>query len=104
MRQAVGRRSVVVDRSGPAPCLRESRPAGCASLSLTSLVIRTGTYTNTASSALVLGDAGPNTITDTGTNNCIVGGGGKDVVNGDRTDICIIGPGSGTIYRKCTTA
>jgi hypothetical protein len=104
MRHGVGRRSVVVDRSGPAPCLRESRPAGCASLSLTSLVIRTGTYTNTASSALVLGDAGPNTITDTGTNNCIVGGGGKDVVNGDRTDICIIGPGSGTIYRKCTTA
>lgn len=100
MRQAVGRRSVVVDRSAPAPCLRETRPAGCASLSLTSLVIRTGTYTNTASSALVLGDAGPNTITDTGTNNCIVGGGGK----GDRTDICIIGPGSGTIYRKCTTA
>jgi signal peptidase I len=84
--------------------IRDLRPAGCSSLSLTSIVIRTGNFTNTASNALVLGDAGPNTITDNGTSNCIVGGGGKDSVNGDTTDICIIGPTAGATYKKCSTA
>jgi hypothetical protein len=93
-----------VGTSDQARQIGQLAPAGCASLSLTSLVIRTGTFTNTASNALVLGDAGANTITDSGTNNCIVGGGGKDIVNGDKTDVCIVGPGSGTSYRKCTTA
>ena len=79
-------------------------PAGCSSLSLTSIVIRSGNFTNTASNALVLGDASANTITDTGTSNCIIGGGGKDSVNGDRTDICIIGPTAGATYKKCSTA
>jgi hypothetical protein len=79
-------------------------PAGCSSLSLTSIVIRSGNFTNNTSNALVLGDASANTITDNGTNDCIVGGGGKDSVSADKTDICIIGPTAGAIYKKCSTA
>jgi hypothetical protein len=67
-------------------------PAGCSSLTLTTLVEGSGTFSNSTSNALVLGSAGSNTITDTGNGNCIVGGGGTDTITGTATDICITGP------------
>jgi len=79
-------------------------PAGCSSLTLTSLVVKSGTFTNTASNALVLGSAGKDTITDNGAHNCIVGGGGSDTVTAVASDICIKGPSSGATYKKCATA
>ena len=93
-----------VGASSHAKQVSQLAPAGCSSLSLTTLVIHSGDFTNTASHALVLGDASTETITDNGDHNCIVGGGGRDTVKGDSTDICIIGPSSGTSYRKCSTS
>jgi signal peptidase I len=79
-------------------------PGGCASLSLTSISVRSGAFTNSSSHVLVLGSAGVDNITDHGASNCIVGGGGKDTVNGVSTDICIVGPGSGMTYKLCKQA
>jgi signal peptidase I len=81
-------------------------PPGCSSLTLTleSLVIGSGTFSNDISHALILGSANKDTITDYGEDNCIVGGGGKDVVRGTSSDICIIGPTGGAIYTTCATA
>jgi hypothetical protein len=82
----------------------EGTPPGCESLALTSLVIGSGTFSNSTSHSLVLGSAGKDTITDTGQDNCLVGGGGRDVVTGTSSDICIIGPTSGAAYSRCKTA
>jgi signal peptidase I len=86
-----------------ARAISELTPPGCSSLTLTSLVEKSGTFTNNASNALILGSAGVDKITDTGSRNCIVGGAGKDTVTGTSTDICIIGPTSGATYSKCAT-
>jgi signal peptidase I len=93
-----------VGASNQPRAISQLTPGGCSSLSLTTLVIGSGTFTNTASNALILGKASADTITDNGSHNCIVGGGGKDTVNGDRTDICITGPSPGTTYKKCSTS
>jgi signal peptidase I len=82
----------------------ELSPAGCSSLTLSTLVNGSGTVTNNASNALILGSAGVDHITDNGQDNCIVGGGGKDQVAGTPTDVCIIGPTVGAKYTKCTTS
>ncbi len=79
-------------------------PAGCSSLALTSLVVKSGTASNNTSNALIVGSVNKDTLTDTGHFNCIVGGAGKDVVTANSTDICIIGPTGGTNYKQCTTA
>jgi signal peptidase I len=80
----------------------QAAPANCSSLALTTLVRGTGTFSNSASHALVLGSAGVDRITSTGQYNCIVGGGGKDTVNAKSTDVCIIGPTAGTTYNVCS--
>jgi hypothetical protein len=67
-------------------------PAGCSSLTLSSLVTGSGNFSNSRSNALILGSAGANTITDTGTYNCIIGGGGTNTITGPSTDVCISGP------------
>jgi hypothetical protein len=67
-------------------------PAGCASLSLTTLVEGSGTFSNSASNVLLLGSSGADTITDTGSGNCIVSGGGSNTITGTASDICISGP------------
>jgi hypothetical protein len=81
-----------VGSSAQARLVSQLAPAGCNSLTLTTLVQGTGTFSNSASHALVLGSAGANTITDTGTGNCIIGGGGTNNITGTSTDICITGP------------
>ena len=84
--------------------ISQSSPPGCASLTLTSLVLGSGVFSNSTSHALILATAAKDTINDTGHDNCIVGGGGKDVIRGTSTDICIIGPTAGANYTTCTTA
>jgi hypothetical protein len=81
-----------VGMSTHARLISQMAPAGCSSLTLTTLVQGTGTFSNSTSHALVLGSAGANTITDTGTGNCIIGGGGTNNITGTSTDICITGP------------
>jgi hypothetical protein len=79
-------------------------PAGCSSLTLTTLQVVSGTVSNSASGVLIIGSANVDNITDTGSNNCIVGGAGKDNIKGASTDVCIIGPTTGAKYTNCTTS
>ena len=72
--------------------ISQLEPAGCASLSLTSLVEGSGTFANSVSNVLLLGSSGADTITDTGGGSCIVGGGGTNTITGTSTDICVSGP------------
>jgi signal peptidase I len=85
------------------PQLSEFAPTGCNSLTITSFVTGSGTFTNNLSHVIIVGSAGVDNITDHGTGNCIIGGGGKDKVIAPSTDICIIGPTSGATYGSCTT-
>ena len=80
----------------------QAAPAACTALSLTSLVIGSGTFSSGSSHALILGTAGVDRITASGGYNCIIGGAGKDTVNSTSTSVCIIGPTGGTRYVKCT--
>ncbi len=87
-----------------AGAVSQGAPAGCSTVAanLTSLVQRTGTFSNNASHALILGGSGVDRITDTGQYNCIVGGAGKDIVNATSTDVCIKGPTPSAKYNGCT--
>lgn len=80
------------------------KPAGCASLNLTSIVTGSGNFSINASNALVLGSSGDDNMNDNGHYNCLVGGAGLDHVNGHSDDICIIGPTPGAKYNGCVTA
>jgi signal peptidase I len=90
-----------VGRSINARQILQLAPTGCNTLTLTSIVFKSGTATNTVSHALVIGSPGVDTILDTGNNNCIVAGGGKDAITGVSTDICIAGLTIGATYTTC---
>ena len=79
----------------------QGAPAGCSSLGLTTLVTGQGTFSSSASHALILGSAGVDTINSTGQSNCIIGGGGRDRVTGKSTSVCITGPDSRATYTTC---
>ncbi len=66
-------------------------PVPCGTLALTALVVGSGTFSTSASNALVLGSAGTDTITASGSGNCIVAGGGTNTVTGTATDVCVTG-------------
>lgn len=91
-----------VGSSVQAGTIAQLRPTGCSSLTLSSLVAASGTFTNTASHALIVGTSGVDKITDDGSDNCIVGGGGKDTVKASPSDVCIVGPTKGATYTGCT--
>jgi hypothetical protein len=78
--------------SAHALAISQLQPTGCNSLALTSLVVHSGTFSNSRSNVLILGGGGADTITDTGSGDCIVAGGGTNTVTGTSTDICITGP------------
>jgi hypothetical protein len=77
-------------------------PAGCSSLSLTSMIEESGDYTNYTSHTLIIGSSGIDSFLDLGTDNCIVGGAGRDSVYASPTDVCIVGPTTGATYEGCT--
>jgi signal peptidase I len=91
-----------VGRSVNARQIAQLRPAGCSTLSLTTIVFKSGSSSNTVSDALIIGTSGIETLNDTGARNCIVAGGGKDNITARSTSTCIIGPTSGTTYTGCT--
>ena len=78
------------------------KPAGCNSLTLTSIVTFTGNFTNSSSQALVLGDTTSSTVGDNGFVNCIVGGSGTDHITGRFGDYCEKGPNVNSTYTTCT--
>ena len=80
------------------------KPAACAGISVTVIVVGSGTFTGGAASELILGSAGVDTIRGGTGNDCILGGGGNDSLRGDGgTDVCIGGPGTDTFFASCET-
>jgi Ca2+-binding RTX toxin-like protein len=87
-----------------APTANQLKPSACAALSLTAVVVGSGTFGGTASAELLLGGAGVDTIRGQGGNDCLVGGAGNDSLRGDGgTDVCIGGAGTDTFHASCET-
>jgi Ca2+-binding RTX toxin-like protein len=79
------------------------KPAQCAAITLTSLVVcsATGTCYGTGNADLILDTSAGHTINGSGGNDCILGGGGNDTINGGAgTDVCIGGSGFDT-FSNC---
>lgn len=79
------------------------KPAGCSSLTLSSIITGGGNFNNTTANALVLGSSGNDTIGDNTGSACIIGGDGKDHVNGHNGDFCLANAVNGSQYKNCTT-
>ena len=76
------------------------KPASCAALTLTKLVVG---VTGTSGADLLVGTAGADTMKGAGGTDCILGGGGNDSINGGAgVDVCIGGPGADT-FSNCET-
>lgn len=79
------------------------KPSTCASITLTTGAIGSGSFSGTGASELVLGSATPDTIDARGGNDCVLGGGSNDsITGGSGTDVCIGGPGTDT-FSGCET-
>jgi Ca2+-binding RTX toxin-like protein len=77
------------------------KPASCASLTLTTVVIGTN---GTSAADLLLGSAGIDVMNGAADDDCILGGGGSDIITGGTgTDVCIGGPGIDT-FTGCETS
>ncbi len=78
------------------------KPAECAALNLTHLVVGTN---GTAADDLILGPATASTFNGNGGRDCMVGGARKDTFNGNGNragDVCI-GNGGNDTFKKCQT-
>ena len=85
------------------------KPAPCAGITVTTVLIGSGIINGTGASELVLGSSGADTIDAAGGDDCILGGGGNDIITGGAgTDVCIGGPGIDTfgilgLFSGCET-
>ena len=83
------------------------KPAACASLNLTAIVVCTsagGNCNGSNASELILGSPSDDNIRSDKGDDCILGGGGNDAIRGEQgMDICIGGPGSNTFHPSCET-
>ena len=80
------------------------KPAACASLNLTTLIVSNGhgVTKGTAGNDLIFGTSGRDNIDGGAGDDCIVGGAGIDKIDGGTgNNICIRGSGSST-YTNCT--
>jgi Ca2+-binding RTX toxin-like protein len=74
------------------------KPPECAALTLTTVIVGSGSFSGGGSSALILGSAGADTIRGQGGSDCIIGGGGNDDLRGGPgTEILLGGPGADTL-------
>lgn len=88
---------------GPATA-NQLKPGACASLTLTGVLVGSGTFNDSNAANLVLGSAGVDSIRGRGGSDCILGGSGNDALRGDGgTDVCIGGPGTDTFHGTCET-
>ena len=79
------------------------KPAACAALNLTAVLVGAGNLTGTNANELIIGDGTGNKLNGGGGNDCIIGGAGKDQFNGGPgTDVCI-GNGGGDTFSACET-
>ena len=81
------------------------KPAACAGITLTTIVVcpATGACNGTAANELILGNSTAETINGKGGNDCILGGGGGNdsITGGNGTNVCI--GHLGDTYTKCQT-
>lgn len=76
--------------SSVARTIQQLAPPQCSGLTLTSLVIGSGTFSGTAGNDLILGSVGADLISGGGGDDCVMGGGGIDtLLGGLGTDICL---------------
>jgi len=81
------------------------KPAECAGLSLSVLVIGSGSFGSASATAneLLIGSAGTDRIQGGHGDDCLVGGAGNDTLRGGTgTDVCIGGGGTDT-FSGCET-
>ena len=84
--------------------VNELKPAACNGITLTAIVINSGTFSGTAAAELVLASAGVDNPNGAGGNDCVLAGGGNDNLRGGAgTDVCIGGPGVDTFNANCET-
>ncbi|MDH4339065.1 MAG: hypothetical protein OEW52_08810 [Thermoleophilia bacterium] len=86
---------------GAGPTANDLKPAACAALNLTVIVVGGGSG---GQAALVLGTAGNDNLNGGARDDCLVGGDGNDRLNGGPgTDVCIGGAGIDTFHPSCET-
>ncbi len=80
------------------------KPPACASMTLTSLVLGSGTINGSNANDLILGSNVDDSIKGKAGGDCLLGGGGNDDLAGDGgLDVCIGGPGTDTFKPSCET-
>ena len=83
------------------------KPAACAGLALTTLIVGDGNIDAggpTTTADLILGGPAAQTIRGRGGDDCIVGGDGDDSIRCDAgTDVAIGGPGTDSFNADCET-
>jgi Ca2+-binding RTX toxin-like protein len=85
---------------GLPPTANQLKPAACAALNLTVIVVGGGSG---GLAALVLGTAGNDTLVGAAGGDCLVGGAGNDRLNGGPgVDVCVGGAGTDT-FQACET-
>ena len=79
------------------------KPAECAGLNLTEVVIWQPGMARDRDPSLILGSQNADSIQGGKGADCILGGGGDDQLDGDQgSDVCIGGPGNDT-FKQCST-
>jgi hypothetical protein len=95
-----------LDQSQSAITANDLKPAACAALDLTAIVVCPGGGANcrgTGATELILGSPDAEEIRGQGGNDCIMGGDGDDHLRGGAgNDVCIGGPGTDT-FTNCAT-
>jgi Ca2+-binding RTX toxin-like protein len=92
-----------VDRVTAPVTANALKPAACAGIPLSQVVVGSGVFGGTAAAELILGGAGADTIVAGDGDDCVVGGGGIDTITGGiGTDVCIGGAGL-DVFLTCET-
>ena len=80
------------------------KPAACAGITLTAILIGPGSLTGTAANELIISDGTVNNkLNGGGGNDCIIGSSAKNqFTGGTGTDVCI-GNGGGDTFATCET-
>ena len=77
------------------------KPAACASLNLTNIVVGSGHVGGKIGNDLIIGSAGNDNIDGNNGDDCILGGGWDDIINGGNGyNVCIGWPGNDT-FTNC---
>jgi Ca2+-binding RTX toxin-like protein len=78
------------------------KPAACAALNLTNIIVGSGHVLGTNGNDLIIGSTGNDNMDGKNGDDCLLGGGGNDDINGGNgNSVCIGGSGNDT-FAKCS--